>query len=106
MRFACEDELHRASGVVHQSLQSFLVAEQKRAAFVGGETARKTDRQNFRVQNAINLANRLGRFAHSLTTLSLSVANKVYQASFEFLVCVPKLRIGNIDDAATEFRFS
>ena len=43
MCFAREDELHRARGIIHQSLQSFLVTEQKRAAFVSDETARKPD---------------------------------------------------------------
>ena len=53
MRFAGENELHRPRGVVEQLVQAILIAEQERAAFVGGETSRKTDRQNFRIENAI-----------------------------------------------------
>ena len=105
MRFACEDELHRARGIVHQSLQSFLVAEQKCGALVSGEAARKTDRQNFRVKNAIDVANGLRGLAQSFTALSLPIANKVNQAAFELLMCLPKLRVVNINDAAPEFRF-
>src|SRR5947199_6408688 len=57
--------LFRSRGVVHQSLQSFLVAEQKCGALVSGEAARKTDRQNFRVKNAIDVANGLRGLAQS-----------------------------------------
>ena len=44
MRLTGENKLHRARRVVEQSMQSFLVAEQKRAAFVGGKAAREPDR--------------------------------------------------------------
>ena len=57
MRFAGENELHWACRIIRQSLQSFLVAEQKRAALISGETARKTDGQNFRIKDAIYSAN-------------------------------------------------
>ena len=43
MRFACENELHRARGVIHQAFKSFLVAEQKCAALVSREPPRETD---------------------------------------------------------------
>src|SRR5205814_6185713 len=91
MRFACEDELHWARGIVHQSLQSLLVAEQKCGALVSGEAARKTDRQNFRVKNAIDVANGLRGLAQSFTALSFAIADKVDQAAFELLMCLPKL---------------
>src|SRR5206468_5226623 len=91
MRFACENELYWPRSIIHQSLQSLLVTEQKRAALVSGETARKPDGQCFRVKNPIHLANRLGGFAHSLATLSLPVADKIDQAAFKFLMCLPKL---------------
>src|SRR6266481_5875890 len=105
MRFASENELHRACGIIHQSLQSFFVTEQKRAPLVSGEAARKTDRQNFRVKNAIDVANGLRGFAQSLTALSLPIADKVNQAAFELLMCLPKLRVVNINDAAPKFGF-
>src|SRR6185369_13186288 len=57
MRFACENKLHRARRIVHQSFQSFLVAEQKCAAFVSGEPSRKSDGQNFWIKNAVDSAN-------------------------------------------------
>ena len=44
MRFTGENELDRAGRIVEQAFQSFLVAEQKRAAFIGRESARETDR--------------------------------------------------------------
>src|SRR5947199_10793024 len=62
VRLACENELHRARSIVHQSLQSLLVTEQKCAAFVSREAARKADRQNFRIKNTIDLANAQERF--------------------------------------------
>ena len=43
MRFACENKLHRARRIVHQSFQSFLVAEQKCAALVSRKPPRETD---------------------------------------------------------------
>src|SRR6266496_3117711 len=52
MRFAGENELHWPRSIIHQSLQSLLVTEQKRAALVSGETARKSDGQNFLVELA------------------------------------------------------
>src|SRR5215510_12917036 len=52
MRFPCENDLHRTSWIVHQAFQSFLVAEQKCAAFVSGEPPRETDSQNFWIENA------------------------------------------------------
>ena len=70
MRFAGENELHRPRGVVEQTVQPLLVAEQKRAAFVGGETARETDRQNFRIENAVDAADRFRRFAQRVRARS------------------------------------
>src|SRR5215467_4791514 len=57
MRFPCENELHRTSWIIHQAFQSLLVAEQKCAAFVGGEPPRETNGQNFWIENAIDSAN-------------------------------------------------
>src|SRR5436190_23795898 len=56
MCFARENELHRPRGIIHQSFQSLLVAEQERAAFVSGESAREADGQNFRVKDSIDSA--------------------------------------------------
>src|SRR4029077_1903208 len=106
MRFACEDELDGTHGIVQQSLQSFLVAEQKRAALVAGESAREAHRQNFRVKDAIDFANRFRRFTQSLAASPLAVANKIDEAAFELLMRLPKLRVGNVDDAAPKIRFS
>ena len=44
MRFACENELHRARLIVEQTLETLLIAEEQRTTFVGGETAREPDR--------------------------------------------------------------
>src|SRR4029453_5011117 len=51
MRFACEKKLQGLRFCIEQSLQPVLVAKQKRGPFVSGETACKTDGQNFRVEN-------------------------------------------------------
>ena len=102
MRFARENELHRPRRVVEQLLQSLFVAEQKRAAFVSGETPRKSDRQNFRIENAIDVANRFRRIADALALRAHAFAHELDQTQFELLVRVPKLRVGNIHDAAPE----
>src|SRR6266513_5546076 len=60
MRLACENELHRPCRIVEQSLQTFPVAKQERAAFISRETPGKADRQNFRIEHTIHLANCLG----------------------------------------------
>src|SRR5574338_1557293 len=91
MRLASENELHRPSGIVHQAFQSFLVAEQKCAALVSGESPRETYSQNFRIENAINSANRLRRFAQSFTPSPFAIANKIDESAFEFLMRVPQL---------------
>ena len=106
MRFACEDELHRPRGVVEQSLQPFLVAEQERAAFVSRETACKADSQNFRIENAIDFANGLRRFAHALAASSHPFAYKLNETQFKFLMRLPELCIRNIDDAAPKLGLS
>src|SRR5689334_1005402 len=80
MCFASENELHRAGGIVRQSFQSFLVAEQKCAAFVSREPSCKADGQNFRIKNTVDAANRLRRFTQSFAALSFAVANKIDKA--------------------------
>ena len=104
MRFAGEDELHRPRLVVEQTLQAFLIAEEQRAAFVGREAARESDRQNFRIENAIDAADRFRRFAGAFARHADALPHKLDQAQFQFLVRLPKLRVGNIDHAAPEIR--
>src|SRR6266513_705483 len=106
MRFACENELHGSRRVVEQSFEPFFVAEQEGTAFVGRETARKANGQNFRVKNAIDLADALERFAHALAPSSLPFAYKLNETELKFLVRLPELCIRNIDDAAPKLRFS
>src|SRR5712691_310398 len=106
MRFACENELHRPRGVVEQSVQPFLVAEQERAAFVSRKATRKADSQNFWIENAIDFANGLRRFAHALAAPSHPFAYKLNETQFKFLVRLPELCIRNIDDAAPKLRLS
>ena len=49
--FAGEQELHRPLLVVNNGCQPVQVAEDQRAALVGGEAAGEADRQGFRVQD-------------------------------------------------------
>ena len=91
MRFAGENELDRARRVVEQTLEPFLVAKQKRAAFVGREPARKTDRQNFRIENPIHVADRFRRFAEALAPSADAFADKLDQTQFQFLVRLPRV---------------
>ena len=44
MRFPCKDELDRARLIVEQTLETLLIAEEQRTAFVGGEPASEPDR--------------------------------------------------------------
>src|SRR5207248_3513973 len=57
MRFAGENKLHRSRSIVEQSLQALFITKQERAAFVSREPSRKTDRQNFRIENLTDTAN-------------------------------------------------
>src|SRR6187399_1042877 len=102
--FTCENELHRARGVTHQSFQSFLIAEQQRASLISGKASRKTDCQDFRVQNTIDVADGFGRLAQSLAALLLPLTNKVDQAALKLLMGLPKLRIWNVNNATPELR--
>src|SRR3954453_8460173 len=106
MRFACENELHRPRCIVRQSLQSFLVAEQKCAALISREPSRETDRQNFRIKDTINSANRLWRFTQSFAALSLTNANKNNEAAFKLLMRLPQLRFRYVDNAAPKIWLS
>ena len=60
--------------------QAILVGEQERAAFVGGETSRETDGENFRIENAISRANGLGRFADAFALRFDPFADELDQA--------------------------
>ena len=64
----------------------------------------KSDRQNFRIENAIDVANRFRRFAHALAAHAHTFAHELDQAQLQFLMRLPKLRVGNVDDAAPEIR--
>ena len=106
MRFACENELHRPRRIVQQSLQSFLVAEQKRAALVSREPPRKTDGQNFRIENAIDSANGLRAIRPMRSRRCRTRSRtKSTRRQFEFLMRVPEIRVGNIDDPAPKIGF-
>ena len=105
MRFARENELHRPCRIVEQSLESFLVAEQERAAFISRETPGKPNRQNFRIEDTIHFANCLGRFAEPLPPQPHPFSHKFDKTELKFLMRLPKLRIRDVDDTAPKFRF-
>ena len=89
---------------MEQTLEPLLIAEEQRAAFVGGETASEPDRQNFRIENPIHAPNRFGRFARALARRADALAHEFHQTQFQFLVRLPQLRIGNVGDAPPEIR--
>ncbi len=97
MRFAGENELHRPGGIVQQFVQAIFVAEKKRAAFVGRETSRKTDGENFRIENAIGRANGFRRFADALALRLAPVRARTRPGAVSISGACPK-------DAHREYR--
>ena len=60
MRFPGEDELHRPRQVVQHAQQPIRIAKKKRAALVSRKAPGETNRQDLRVENGINRADRFG----------------------------------------------
>src|SRR5436190_16096973 len=102
MRFAGENELNGSGGIVQQFVQAIFIGEEKRAAFVGSETSRKSDGENLGIENAIGRANGFGRFSDSLPLRLHPSADEHDQAQLQFLVRVPQNGIGNIHDPPPE----
>src|SRR5207248_8379245 len=80
MRFAGENELNGSGGIVQQFVQAIFIGEEKRAAFVGSETSRKSDGENLGIENAIGRANGFGRFSDSLPLSLHPSADELDQA--------------------------
>ena len=53
MGLACHDELHRALRIIQQPQQPLRIVQQQIRSFVGCETARKTQDQGVRVEQAL-----------------------------------------------------
>src|SRR5439155_16909813 len=92
MRFAGKYELHRTRGVVEQPFQSLFIAKQKRAAFVGREPSRETDRQNFGIEDPAYIANRFGRVADTLPATAHPFSHQFHQPMLQLLARFPQLR--------------
>ena len=58
MRFSGEDELHRPRQIIQHPQEPIRITKKKRAAFVSGKAPGKTDRQDLRVEDGINRADR------------------------------------------------
>src|SRR5580700_5962636 len=89
MRLTGEDKLHWPRRVVEQFLQPLFVAKQERAAFVSGETSRKANGQDFRVENTIDVANRFRRVADPFAPRAHAFAHKFDQTQLKLLVGLP-----------------
>ena len=63
MRLAGDDELHRALRIGEQAQQSLRIVQQQIGSLVGGEAARKTQRQGVGIEQLFRLVDRLGRRA-------------------------------------------
>ena len=53
MGFACENELHRTIRIIEDGFQALDIAHEKGRPFVGGEAARKANRQRVGVEDFI-----------------------------------------------------
>src|SRR5205085_10793947 len=91
MRFAGEDELNRPRLVIQQTLEPFLIAEQKRATFVSRESSRETDRENFRIENPVHTPDRFRRFARAFARSADPIADEFNQAQLQLLMRLPQL---------------
>src|SRR5689334_14642602 len=100
MRFAGDDELDRALRVEQQPAEAITVAHEQRGPLVGGEAARKADRQDVRVQYPLGT---LLRFFWRNPTLPhlppKARLGELYQALPSLVEAIPQLAIRDLADS-------
>ncbi len=105
VRFAREDDLHRAFRVIDDAFEPFHVAENKRGAFIRREPPREADNQRVGVQHALELRHLERAFAEAQVMLAQMAARILDEGVFAFYVCMPQCFVGNLRDRLPERGF-
>ena len=98
MRLAGEDELHGPILVVDDRGQAFEVAEDQRAALVGGEAAGEADGQRLGVEHLLGAGDLGRRRAAALELASQPAAGEGDEPLAAALVRAPQLVVGDVLD--------
>lgn len=104
VRLAGKHKLDWALRVVKQFEQPFRVAEKQGGPLVSGKPPRESDGQVFGVQQPAHIAHAGGRFANPHPLLADPAADELDEPVFEFGVDGPEFLVGDVINAAPEFR--
>ena len=104
MGFPGHHQLHRPRGVAQNTLEPSQVPEDQRGPFIGGEAARESDGQRFRIQDLLQAFDFGRRRIAGRRAGHAAFPHERHHATLSAAVRLPQFRVRDVADLLPDFR--